>query len=148
MHRAPAPPRTAPGVVPGTPLVSFPGRSRVCPPWWPAWPGPPAPSGAPPRGPGSEAATWPAAPHAARISSQGAAPIGLDAVGQPDEWGHGGCPVVALTSSLLGDERAALLRAGAAAVLLKGTAVPALLAAMAAALTRDPEQPEDDSSLS
>ena len=56
--------------------------------------------------------------------------------------GHGGHPVVVLTSSLLEDERMALLRAGAAAVLLKGTAVPTLLAAMAAALTRDPEQPD------
>ena len=60
----------------------------------------------------------------------------------------GGRPVVVLTSSLLEDERAALLRAGAAAVLLKGTAVPALVTAMAAVLTRDPEQPDDDSSLS
>ena len=61
--------------------------------------------------------------------------------------GQGGRPVVVLTSSLLEDERAALLRAGAAAVLLKGTAVPALVTAMAA-LTRDSEQPDDDSSLS
>ena len=61
--------------------------------------------------------------------------------------GQGGRPVVVLTSSLLEDERAALLRAGAAAVMLKGTAVPALVAAMAA-LTRDPKQPDDDSSLS
>ena len=62
--------------------------------------------------------------------------------------GQGGRPVVVLTSSLLEDERAALLRAGAAAVLLKGTAVPALVTAMAAVLTRDPEQPDDDSRLS
>ena len=61
--------------------------------------------------------------------------------------GQGGRPVVVLTSSLLEDEHAALLRAGAAAVLLKGTAVPALVAAMAA-LTRDPKQSDDDSSLS
>jgi DNA-binding NarL/FixJ family response regulator len=61
--------------------------------------------------------------------------------------GQGGRPVVVLTSSLLEDERAALLRAGAAAVLLKGTAVPALVMAMAAVLTRDPEQPADDSTL-
>ena len=62
--------------------------------------------------------------------------------------GQGGRPVVVLTSSLLEDERAALLRAGAAAVLLKGTAVPALVTAMAAVLTRDPEQADDDSSRS
>jgi DNA-binding NarL/FixJ family response regulator len=62
--------------------------------------------------------------------------------------GQGGRPVVVLTSSLLEDERAALLRAGAAAVLLKGTAVPALIAAMAATLTRDPEQPDGGSNLS
>jgi DNA-binding response OmpR family regulator len=55
---------------------------------------------------------------------------------------------VVLTSSLLEDERAALLRAGAAAVLLKGTAVPALVAAMAATLTRDPKQLDDGSNLS
>jgi DNA-binding NarL/FixJ family response regulator len=62
--------------------------------------------------------------------------------------GQGGRPVVVLTSSVLEDERAALLRAGAAAVLLKGTAVPALIAAMAATLTRDPEQPDGGSNLS
>jgi DNA-binding NarL/FixJ family response regulator len=62
--------------------------------------------------------------------------------------GQGGRPVVVLTSSLLEDERAALLRAGAAAVLLKGIAVPALVAAMAAALTRGPEQPDDGNSFS
>jgi DNA-binding NarL/FixJ family response regulator len=71
-----------------------------------------------------------------------------DAVQGVRVLGHGGRPVVVLTSSLLEDERAILMRAGAAAVLLKGTAVPTLLAAMAAALTRDPEQPADVSGLS
>jgi DNA-binding NarL/FixJ family response regulator len=72
----------------------------------------------------------------------GDAALGVRLLGQGDQ------PVVVLTSSLMDDERAALLRAGAAAVLLKGTAVPALVTAMAAVLTRDPEQPDDDSSLS
>lgn len=41
--------------------------------------------------------------------------------------GTGGCPVIVLTSSLVGDEAAALTRAGAAALLLKGSNVTRLL---------------------
>jgi DNA-binding NarL/FixJ family response regulator len=52
-------------------------------------------------------------------------------VGNADEailqLGAGGRPVIVLTSSLVGDEAAALTRAGAAALLLKGSNVTCLL---------------------
>jgi DNA-binding NarL/FixJ family response regulator len=56
--------------------------------------------------------------------------------------GQGGCPVIVLTSSLRDGEARALMRAGAAAILLKGEERSDLLAAIeAAARGADTPQP-------